>query len=176
MKTSFALAACALLAFGCSPQTPRLSVSLVNVKFEEMTALETTATFTLRLNNETPAPMRFTGGAHKIYINGLYVGSGLSSESVEVPRLASVTQQITVHLSNLALATRIKAVIESRSFDYCIRSVFYGQSRWSKLRCVNEGRLDLKDFLPTPEPEQTNAPAVAPAQQTSPEKPPAVGP
>ena len=159
MKTLFSLIACVMLACGCSRQTPGLSVNLANVRFDAVTVFETAATFTLRLNNETPTPLKFTGGAHKIYLNGLYVGSGMSSELVEVPRLGSITQPVSVHLSNIALATRIKAVIESKSFDYRIKSVFYGESWFSRMRCVSEGRLDLKDFTPTPEPAETNAPA-----------------
>lgn len=167
MKTLFTLITCAVLACGCSQQTPGLSVNLTNVRFEDVTVFETTAIFTLRLNNETPKPMKFTGGAHKLYLNGLYVGSGLSSEPVEVPRLGSVTQPVTVHLSNLALATRIKSVIESKSFDYRVRSVFYGESWFGRMHSVTDGRLDLKDLTPTPEPAETNAPAasVPPASQ-----------
>jgi hypothetical protein len=103
--------------------------------------------------------MKFTGAAHRIYLNGLYVGSGFSSEPVQVPRLGSVTQPVTVHLSNLVLATRIKSVIESKSFSYRIESVFYGESWLSRTRSMSEGRLDLKDFTPTPEPAETNASA-----------------
>jgi len=165
MKTLFSLAACALLACGCSRQTPGLSVRLTNVRFENVTVFETTAVFTLRLNNETPKPMKFTGAAHKIYLNGLYIGSGLSSEPLEVPRLGSVTQPVTVHLSNIAMATRIKPIIESRSFDYRVQSVFYGESWLGRMHAENEGRLDLKDFTPTPEPAETNArPTSAPPQ------------
>jgi len=161
MKTLISLMACALLACGCSRQTPGLSVNLANVRFDEVTVFETTAIFTLRLNNETPKQMKFTGSAHRIYLNGLYVGSGLSSEPVAVPRLGSVTQPVTVHLSNLALATRVKSVIESKSFDYRVRSVFYGESWFGRMHSVSEGRLELKDFMPAPQPAESNAPAAS---------------
>ncbi|MEK7706645.1 MAG: hypothetical protein AAB380_01450, partial [Verrucomicrobiota bacterium] len=86
-----------------------------------------------------------------------------------VPRLGTVTQKITVHLSNLALATRIKSVIEARRFDYRIQSVFYGKGWFDRVRSESEGQLDLKDFTPTPEPESTNAlpPEAAPAPPTA---------
>ena len=80
----------------------------------------------------------------------------MSDSEVEVPRLGTVTQDITVHLNNLALATRIKSVIEAKRFDYRIQSTFYGKSMFSSLHSETEGRLDLKDFTPTEEP--TNAP------------------
>jgi LEA14-like dessication related protein len=151
-----------VIVCGCGrPEGP--SVSLVNVRFQNATALETTATFTLRLSNDAPEARHFTGSSHKIYVNGLYVGKGLNDQAMDVPRLGTVTQDITVHLNNLALATRIKAIVEAKRFDYRIQSVFYGKGWLDRMRSESEGRLDLKDFTPTPEPPSTNAPAAEPA-------------
>ena len=163
MKRILTLAACALVLCGCGRKDGP-SVNLVSVRFQDVTALETTMTFTLRLSNESPEARQFTGSAHKIYLNGLYVGKGLSDKTVDVPRLGTVTQDITVHLSNLALATRIRSVIEAKRFDYRIQSVFHGKGWLDRMRSESEGKLDLKDFTPTTEPESTNAPAAeAPA-------------
>lgn len=160
MKTLFAFLAAVTLLCGCS-QNAGPAVSLVSVQFQDATVLETTATFVLRLSNEQPAPWQMNGSVHKIYLNGLYVGKGMSDQSVTVPRLGTVTNNLTVHLSNLALATRIKSVIESQRFEYRIHSTFYGQTWPSRTRSVSEGILDLKDFTPTPEtPSATNAPVV----------------
>ena len=149
MKRILALLASVVVVCGCrTPHGP--AVSLVNVRFTQATAFETTATFTLRLNNEMPEPMQLEGGVHKIYLNGLYVGEGLSGETLDLPRLGTATQEVTVHLSNLRMVTRIKPIIESRSFDYRIKSVVYGKSPAGRMRSVSEGRLDLKDFTPTP--------------------------
>ena len=162
MKVLRLALAAALLFCGCGKSNGP-SVNLVSVHFKDATAFETTATFTMRISNEAPEAGRFTGSAHKIYLNGLYVGKGLSDSEVEVPRLGTVTQDITVHLNNLALATRIKSVIEAKRFDYRIQSTFYGKGMFSSLHSETEGRLDLKDFTPTEEP--TNAP---PAEIKSP--------
>jgi LEA14-like dessication related protein len=152
MKLALGLLAC-LLPFLCSCRTgPGPAISLVNVRFAEATAFETTATFTLRLSNETPEPMQLDGGVHKIYLNGLYVGEGLNSDTLDLPRLGTATQEVTVHLNNIGMATRIKPIIESRSFDYRIKSLLYGKSPGGHLRSASEGRLDLKDFTPTPSP------------------------
>lgn len=156
MKKTLALAAAVLVLGGCGRKDGP-SVNLVSVRFQDATALETTATFTLRLSNDAPEPRQFTGGAHKIYLNGLYVGKGLSDKAIDVPRLGTVTQDVTVHLSNLALATRIKSVIEAKRFDYRIESVFYGKGWLDRMRSESEGKLDFKDFTPTPEPESSNA-------------------
>lgn len=149
MKRTLILAAVALIFCSCHT-TPGPSVSLVNVRFIQATVLETSGVFTLRLNNETPDPLLLKGGVHKIYLNGLYVGEGLSNEPLEVAGLTSATQSVTVHLSNLALATRVKPLIESRVFDYRVESVLYSTA--GRLRIRSEGRLDLRDFQPTPPP------------------------
>jgi LEA14-like dessication related protein len=132
---------------GCAT-APRTGVSLVNVRFTQATAFETTAVFTLRFNNETPEPLQINGGVHKIYLNDHYVGEGLSHEPLELPRFGSVTQTVTVHLSNLRLVARLKPIIESQSFDYRLRSVLHSGA--GRIRTGSEGRLDARDFQPTP--------------------------
>lgn len=129
-----------------------MSVNLVNVHFDRATAFETTATFTFRLNNESPEPRQFTGSSHKIYLNGLYVGSGLTGDPLELPRLSSVTNAVIMHLNNLALATRVKSVIESKAIDCQIQSVFYGRSWLSRAHAESNGKLDLSDFTPAQPP------------------------
>ena len=164
MKPFLALVAAAGLWGGCGGANGP-AVSLVSVQFQDATVLETTAVFTLRLSNESPSAMQFNGEAHRIYLNGLDVGTGLSDQTVTVPRLGTVTHAVTVHLSNLALATRLKAIIESKGFDYRIRSTFYGQSWFNRMQSESAGKLDLKDF--TPSLETTNAPAAVPRRPPS---------
>jgi LEA14-like dessication related protein len=159
MKLIFSLLAGALMLCGCS-KSSNLTVSLVNVHFKEATVLETTAVFTLRLDNAAPSPLEITGAAHNIYLNDLYIGKGLSDETFTVPRLSSVTNDVTVHLSNLALATRVKAAIESKRVDYRIQSTFYGKSWLDRTSSESTGKLDLQDFMPTESPAvETNAPS-----------------
>ncbi len=138
MKTFFALVAVAGWLGGCGGASGP-SVSLVNLRFQDATVLETTAVFTLRLSNESPAAVQFNGEGHTIYLNGLYVGKGLSDQTVAVPRLGTATHEVTVHLSNLALATRLKAILESKGFDYRIRSTFYGKSWLSRMQSESPG-------------------------------------
>lgn len=137
----------ALFLPGCAT-VPAPEVNLVNVRFTAATVLETTAEFTLRFSNDTPAPLSLEGSSHKIHLNGLYIGQGLCNEPVQLPHLATTTQKVTVHLSNLRMATRVKAIMESKVFDYRIQSVFYTPS--GRLSGSNEGQLDLRDFTPTP--------------------------
>lgn len=149
------LMGCVLLLAGCGGG-PGPTVDLVRVRFQNATALETTAVFTLRLSNEQPQPVELNGSVHKIFLNGLYIGKGLSDSAVTVPRLSTVTNDVTVHLNNLALATRFKAVIEAKRFDYRIQSTYFGKSWMDRRSSESEGKLELNDFVPTP--DSTNAP------------------
>ena len=63
--------ALASLACGCATVS-EFNVNLVNVQFSHATVLESTATFTLRVNNESPEPLQVEGAVHKIYLNGQY--------------------------------------------------------------------------------------------------------
>jgi LEA14-like dessication related protein len=150
MKATLGLLAFLSVFLGGCQTVPGPMVSLVNLQLSQATAFETTAAFTLRLSNESSEPMQLTGGVHKIYVNGLYVGEGLTAESLDLPRLGTVTQEVTVHLSNLRLATRLRPILESKSFDYRIKSVLYGKPPAGTMRSESEGRLDLTDFQPLP--------------------------
>ena len=170
MKKVLPLIAGVALLAGCS-RNDGPSVNLVTLHFKDATVLETTADFVLRLSNDAPEARKFTGSAHKIYINGLYVGKGLSADAIEVPRLGTVTQAVTVHLSNLALATRIKSVIEAKRFEYKVASTFFGDSMFRSFRSETTGKLDLNDFTPT----ETNEPPAEvhpPSPPTEPAAPP----
>lgn len=163
MKANLFIVLCLSLLLGAcaTNKTARnVEVSLVNVQFENATVLETAARFTVRLQNAGPEPFLMEGGEHKIYLNGHYVGKGLSNTAVVVPRLSSVTQPIEVYLRNLSMAARIKTILESKSMDYRIKSTLYVRvnNQTKVLNVANEGRLDLKDFQPDARTQTPNQP------------------
>jgi len=154
MNTLTRLASLLLVGLLCSCATTsrreEIKVSLVNMRFGEATVWETTAYFTLRVQNESLQPLVLDGGVHKLYLNGLYIGEGLTNERVEIPRLNSSTQTVIVHLRNLSMAARIRTIIESQAADYRLGSKLYLLENGRSVRCrlSSEGRLDLKDFQP----------------------------
>ncbi len=156
MKKYFAVLLLPLLFTSCATTDP-MEVSLVNVAFTSATVFETSNQFVIRIDNPTPAGWSLEGSSHRIYLNGLYIGTGLSDQAVELPRLSSLSLPVSVHLSNLKLATRVKPIIESRSFEYRIESTLYARQPSRRIRARSVGRLDLKDFQPMP-----TAPLVTP--------------
>ena len=140
------------LLLGCARfrHVEGLEVSLTNMRFTDATLLETTGEFTLRVENESPAPVLLNGAVHKIYLNGLYIGKGLTSQSLEVPRLGSATQDVTIHLQNLSLATRLRAILEQQAIDYRVATIFYMDTPRGTRKCSasSQGTLALRDFTP----------------------------
>ena len=129
-----------------------MQVNLVNMAIGEATVWETAVNFTVRLQNELPDAVIVDGAVHKIYLNGTYVGEGLSNERVEIPRLSTSVQNVTVHLRNVSLFTKLRSIIDAQAVDYKMTSLLYTVIDGSKrtYRAEREARLDFKDFQPTP--------------------------
>lgn len=145
--SSFLLLALLLCSCATFARREGVQVNLVNLAPGESTVLETAMNFTIRIQNELPEPVVLNGAVHKIYLNGTYVGEGLSNERLEIPRLSTATQNVTVHLRNVTMLTKLRGIIEAQAVDYKMTSVLYTESQ-GRYRAVRESRLDLKDFQP----------------------------
>lgn len=123
-------------------------VTLVNVRSATGTEGEVQLGFTLRLQNASPAPITVDGAAHKIYLNGVYIGQGLTNERIEVARLATATQQVTVNLSTFRLAWALSKVYRTEKVDYQVNSTIYAAEGGStrRIRAHKEGAVDLTEL------------------------------
>ncbi len=121
-------------------------VSLVNLKFTDLTVFETSGIFTVRLTNENPEPLFIEGGVYNLYLGGLRVGKGLSNHRLEVPPLSTATDEVELHLNNLAIATQVRSIYESGVADYRIKAKVYVEGGFGRRRLTveNEGRFDFK--------------------------------
>lgn len=123
-------------------------VTLADLELTELTAFETTARLSVRLVNPNREALLVEGASYGLFVDGLKVGQAVSSEVIDLPGLSSAVQEATLHLSNLALATRLQSVFASRSFDYEIRGrvhVFLDSgSRSRRLRVQHAGRFELE--------------------------------
>ncbi len=138
-----------LVAAGCAsaPEEPVLEVSLANLRFTQLTLFETTAVLDVRLDNLAPEEIRVTGGSHRVTVNGIKLGRGLTGESMPVARLASAVQPVEFHVRNLSMARSIQELSRSRLIDYELESIVYvarpgGGDRTIRVR--RTGQLDLQ--------------------------------
>jgi LEA14-like dessication related protein len=141
------LTVCAFLLVGCSGPSFRagMGVSLVDFRPTEASLLESRGTLTIRVMNESIAPLGYSGSSHKLYLNGHYVGKGVSDRPFGIPPLSTVTQDITMNLENLALIRQLVSVRDSKSASYRLESVFF-QTVYEddfEIKVRAEGSLDL---------------------------------
>lgn len=128
-------------------------VTVVNLAGGNATLFETEAVVTVRLQNATPNDITITGAAHKLYLNGTYVGQGLVNETVNVPRLGSTTQNVTVHLKNFTVLRKLVGMQETRVAAYKVQSTIYGAPGGGtprSFRAAKEGSVSLDQILPPP--------------------------
>lgn len=138
---------------GCSLLGPsgfiEPEVHLENIMVDEASLFQTGLVFSLRVDNENDQPLSIKGGSHRIYLNDVYVGKGLSSESFTVPGFGSAETDVTVHVSNLAVLSKIVPLLESKELSYRLESylVTVGKYRNRKVRVIKSDSFTF-DQLP----------------------------
>jgi len=124
---SCALLLLPLAAGGCASLghfTPP-DVTLVDVRFADLTLFESSGVLTVRVANENNDPITVDGGVYNLYLNGMKVGKALSDARFEIRRLSSATAEVDIFINNLALATRIKKIIDLGTVDYRLKGKFF---------------------------------------------------
>jgi len=110
---------------------------------------EAALNFTVRLQNGLPEALKVTGGSHRIYLNDVYVGQGLSNQETEVPRLATTTQDVAVHLSTFRLARSFHRMFASKTVSYRLEStVFVDRGHHtSRLKASKAGMVNVEALM-----------------------------
>ncbi|MCO6430114.1 MAG: LEA type 2 family protein [Deltaproteobacteria bacterium] len=111
---------CGIMRHGDTP-----NISLVDIQFSDITLFETSADIVVRIENPNPFPIEIDGASHDLYINGIEIGTGLSDQELEIPRLSSAIQKVKLRLSNLTVIRNIQDLVDKRDFDYRIESTLY---------------------------------------------------
>lgn len=143
------LALTAVVSFGCATTDTMAppDVTLVDLDFVDATIFESTLDVGVRIFNENPEPLILDGAVIKLELEGRNFGKGASSERTEIPRLDSVVLRLEMHLSHIAVATRLKTVVESRMVNYSITGkvfVITPSGRVKRLPIDKQGRIDLR--------------------------------
>lgn len=139
-----------LLLAGCSSHGPigGMTVTLVDIRPINASLLESEAVATVRLTNENIAPLGFSGTQLKLYLNGSYVGTGVSNKPFGVPPLNSVTQEVTVHFENLSLVKQLVAISNTQTVAYRLDTALFQTIDEEKntIKTSFEGSLDLRSL------------------------------
>ena len=138
----------ALAAGGCSSfsMIPP-DVTLSNVEVADLTLFETSGVVTVRIANENREPLVLDGAAYQLYLDGVKVGKALTDERIEVPGLATVTQEAELIINNLVVASRLRSIFEQEAVSYRIRARLYLEGGFGRRRLSStyEGLLDFSD-------------------------------
>jgi len=139
----------AVWAGGCATTDPLEppGVTLVDLDIVDVTLFESTIDVAVRISNDNPEPLILDGAVIKLVLGGMKVGKGASDERIELPRLSSVVRRVELHMNHLALATRIKGIIEAKIVDYAITGKVYVVRPSGSVRGVSfesRGKLDLR--------------------------------
>jgi LEA14-like dessication related protein len=100
-------------------------VTLVDVSFQDLTLFESSGVLTVRVANENADSVFINGGVYNLYLNGIKVGQALSDAQFEVGRLSSTTTEVAIHINNLALATRLKGMMDTGVVAYRLHGKFF---------------------------------------------------
>lgn len=147
MTRFFAYIASLASLAGCATfnSRPEASVSVTDLRPVEASLFETSAELTLRYTNESGEPLSLAGSAHRLYLNGSYVGNAVTNQALQIPALSTTTQVVIVHLENLALVRKLRELPNAQAIKYRLESTLHhsdGSGRGA-LKTASTGELDL---------------------------------
>lgn len=138
-----------LLFSACSLQhTPEPELSIVDAQVKDVNLLETGMEFSIKVTNHSAEPLFIDGSVYRIFINDVDIGTGSSGDVLEVPRFSSATQKVRIGLSNLSMFQNIRALVESKKFDYRVEGEFYlkGGTFRRKAFAEDSAHFDFANF------------------------------
>ncbi|HAB19719.1 MAG TPA: LEA type 2 family protein [Verrucomicrobiota bacterium] len=148
------IALAALLMNGCATfqGEPPLDIMLSNVTPGQGGGVgDAPLNFVIRLENASPYPLTIEGGAYKVYLNDIYVGQGLSNETLQIDRLASATVSVPVHVSTFRLVGSLYSVLKSNQVSYRLAGSIYVKhdGRPKTYQATREGMVNLAEVQNT---------------------------
>ena len=133
-----------LSSTGLEPPT----LTLTDLAVVDATLFETTLDVAVRISNDNPEALLVDGVVVKLELDGRRVGKGSSPERAEIPRFGSAVQRLEIHLNNLAVAARLRSILESSTVDWGLAGKVWVASSSGRVRALpfeSRGRLDLRE-------------------------------
>lgn len=123
-------------------------MSLVSAQARQASLFETGADLTLRLTNDGMQPLTLIGSAHRLFVNGSFVGRAVSNEHVILSGYGTATQTVTVYLENLTLVRKALEFGNAPSLAYRLDSQFQPADggHLGGIKTSITGELDLSAF------------------------------
>ncbi|MDB6169968.1 MAG: Water Stress and Hypersensitive response domain protein [Verrucomicrobia bacterium] len=133
---------------GCatSVRPDSILVSVADLKPASATATETRVVMTLRFTSESLNAFGFSGSAHKLYLNGGYVGRAVSDQPIGLPPMSSSTHDVTLVLENAAVMKQLLALRGSSTVPYRLETTLFTKTGDDEQRIKSkfEGTIDLR--------------------------------
>ncbi len=145
--------ACGLALGGCATfdRSEVVTSSLVSFAPLQASLFETSATVTLRLTSDAVRPLVFAGSSHRLFLNGTYVGRGVTNESVTVPPFAAAAPVVVIYLENLTLVRKFSEFQNAppATIDYRLESEFHPAQGepGGRVRTLTTGHLDVRSLM-----------------------------
>jgi len=143
----FAFVLTALVAASCASmiglETPE--IALADLRLEQITFTETTFVIDVRITNTDPEALVVDGATFKLILDGAKIGTGVTNQAVEIPRLDSAVLQAQLFVNHLDMVRRVRTIVERRKFSYALKGKLYVQRGTStyKIPVAQEGSLDI---------------------------------
>jgi LEA14-like dessication related protein len=133
---------------GCAtvPQEDGFDVTLVNLSPADSKLFESQVVVTLRYTNGSNTPLEISGSRHKIFLNGRAIGIAVSADGATLGGLSTLTQDLTLNLSHLALISLLREVQNTSTVRYEIASTLYLGRASSAVNATHTGTVDLQAF------------------------------
>ncbi len=134
------------LLCSCATWSSRqISVSLADVEAVNASVFETGVALTVRIANESETPLALRGSVHRLYVNGVFVGRGLSDEALEVAPFSTAKQRVPLYVENLSMLGKIRMWAAGSKIEYRLESRLHPVTG-SGVHAESTGELDWRMF------------------------------
>ncbi len=107
-------------------------VAVVNVNVSDVSLFRTKLKVAVEIDNENDFPLNIDNSIHKLYINGEYIGKGISGKNIKIEPYSKETQEINFSVQNLSIFKNIQNLAESSNLNYKIESNITAGSGWGR--------------------------------------------
>ncbi len=112
------LTSCSSLFFAMNPP----EVTLSNITIDRIELLETTATITLRVENENNDTLEVSNGSYNLYINDSYVGRSLDNIGLTVKPYSTADKSLKIKIDNMKILRQMDTLFSKSRVNYTLRT------------------------------------------------------